>query len=283
MLGIIACHFNPAGYRAPVRNWFLWRDQFPDHIPLRTVELAFGDRFETDANLRRRGGPRNILWQKEALLNLALQHLPADVDKVAWIDADILCDHPDWLLLTGQLLDQYPLVQMFREVTLTDAGLRPVSTCPGSVAARSRDFATTRPGYAWACRRDILDRCGFYPFLVMGAGNSSLLSAACGDWQAPLLRNYHDTLRQHWLPWGQQFYREIQGQAGYVDVAVTHLYHGSPANRRYLSRRRILIDHQFDPHRDVSLQDGILEWTAAASQDMIDRVRDYFLQRKEDE
>ena len=54
-----------------------------------------------------------MLWQKERLLNLALQALPSSCRKVAWVDCDVVFAAGDWLERTSHLLDHFTLVQPF--------------------------------------------------------------------------------------------------------------------------------------------------------------------------
>ena len=70
---------------------------------LLVVELAFGDEeFELEPGeniLQLRGG--GVMWQKERLLNIAIEQLPADCTKVAWLDNDLIFDDPRWLERTS--------------------------------------------------------------------------------------------------------------------------------------------------------------------------------------
>lgn len=59
---------------------------------------------------------KDILWQKERLLNLALAHLPAVARKVAWLDADLLFEDPSWACETSRRLDTFPVVQPFAAI-----------------------------------------------------------------------------------------------------------------------------------------------------------------------
>ncbi len=79
----ITAYFNPAGYRSKYANY----RQFRKHLalPLVAIELSYGPDFELkddDAEivLRRRG--RDVLWQKERLLNIALAALPSHCRRV---------------------------------------------------------------------------------------------------------------------------------------------------------------------------------------------------------
>src|SRR5690348_10790032 len=92
-LWVVTAYFNPAGFRSKRRNYDLFRDRIAAAgIPLVTVECALGGRpFELPhgPDVRRVHG-RDVMWQKERLLNVAIAGLPAGCRKVAWLDADIL-------------------------------------------------------------------------------------------------------------------------------------------------------------------------------------------------
>ena len=82
-LWAITSYFNPASYRRRLANFNTFRQHLP--IPLVAVELAYDADFElqeADAEIliQLRGGA--LLWQKERLLNVALQALPAACRKV---------------------------------------------------------------------------------------------------------------------------------------------------------------------------------------------------------
>ena len=92
----ITVFFNPAGYKNKYENYRIFRDSLKRQgLKLLAVELSFGDRFElksTDADLliQIKGDSRNIMWQKERMLNIGLDKLPKDCDKIAWLDCDVI-------------------------------------------------------------------------------------------------------------------------------------------------------------------------------------------------
>jgi hypothetical protein len=80
----ITSYFNPIGYRRRLSNFRAFRERL--NVPLVAVELTYGSDFElqeqdADILIQLRGG--TVLWQKERLLNLALQALPTHCRKVA--------------------------------------------------------------------------------------------------------------------------------------------------------------------------------------------------------
>lgn len=80
----ITAFFNPTRSRRRLGNFRTFRAAL--RVPLIAVELSYGADYElgdADAEvlIRRRG--RDVLWQKERLLNLALEHVPSGTRAVA--------------------------------------------------------------------------------------------------------------------------------------------------------------------------------------------------------
>lgn len=285
-LAIISCHWNPASFRSLRKNWHTWRKSVTDlGVPVVSVELSYDDQFHTDSEIKLSADPsRCVLWQKEALLNIALRSLPADVDRFVWADADILFDDQDWLQKVDEALDEYPIVQCFREVRLLDKRGKIEGVYPGSVVSKDMEyFGRSKPGYIWAARREIFPD-GFYPKYIGGGADVGFLLAGMGAFRSSWAKRQGVSLRRHWLLWSAGFYGQIRGRIGYVDATITHLYHGSQADRRYYERDRKLAELDYDPATDVEImENGILQWTDAASQELIESSRQYFIDRREDE
>ena len=94
-LWAITCYFNPMRYQRRLANFRIFRDRL--QLPLVAVELAYGQEFELQAQdaeilIQLRDGA--VLWQKERLLNIALQALPSSCHRVAWLDCDIFFTTP---------------------------------------------------------------------------------------------------------------------------------------------------------------------------------------------
>ena len=97
MLWAITSYFNPAGYRNRLENFRKFRRRLA--VPLLAVEFRYGERFELedgDADLLLRLPGRDVLWQKERLLNVAMTHLPAECTAVASLDCDVVFERDDW-------------------------------------------------------------------------------------------------------------------------------------------------------------------------------------------
>jgi hypothetical protein len=116
-LWAITCYFNPIGYRRRLVNYKIFREHLD--IPLVAVELAYGPGFELeekDADILVQLRSEDILWQKERLLNVALQALPSTCRKVVWVDCDVVFESTDWAERTSLLLDRFMLVQPFSQL-----------------------------------------------------------------------------------------------------------------------------------------------------------------------
>ena len=301
MLHIVCCHFNPAGYRRPVENYRQFRDALGQ--PITMIEASFTGEFHCNPTIAiEADSGRNTMWQKERLLNLAMASLPKSAEKIAWIDADVLFNEPDWAITTDQMLDEFPVVQLFDSISMLGPDGETQSRHIGKVASdqgfRRRGFqGGLKPGLAWAARRDALgidllgDGCvspikrrgGLFDLDVTGGGDSSMVSGWIGrrnDW---LLRHMNDSFRISFKPWAIDAWDRVRGQLGYVRGHIRHLYHGTRRNRQYGPRIRHLTRAGYNPLTDIRCDDnGLWAW-ASEKPEMHAGVRSYFETRHEDE
>jgi hypothetical protein len=302
----ITCFFNPAGYKQRYRNFRVFREQLA--VPLVAVELGYGNDFELrddDADILVQLRGSSVLWQKECLLNIALSHVPQSVPVVAWLDCDIIFQRSDWAAQAVECLQHKPLIQLFSEaqylaqgaaypgsIDAKDAMLRPsiadwVASAPWT-AADSRVWEATRMrqvafGLAWAARRNLLDRHGFYDAMVVGSGDRAMVSAAYGRYDDAIERLRLNRARAfHYLDWAQRFHGDVQGNVGRMPGRLYHLWHGDLRNRRYRGRHADFAEIAFDPATDIRRDsDGILQW-AGERPDLEAFARAYFASRRED-
>ncbi|HYD47870.1 MAG TPA: glycosyltransferase, partial [Terriglobales bacterium] len=301
-LWLITTYFNPAGYRRKRQHYRRFREPIDaGGLPLLTVECAFGDRpFDLPAGedvLQLRG--RDVLWQKERLLNLAIARLPPSCTKVAWLDSDICFENEQWAALASAALERVPLLQLFEQAVLLppDAtefdGAGQIISSYAAVAAANLSLARSgeweqhgHTGYAWAAQRDLLTRHGLYDRFVLGGSDHAIAHAACGAWDSPCLqRRWRANAAQErdFLCWAEKFHQEIDSRIGFVPGAVLHLWHGSESDRRYESRHQDLGRAGFDPARHLrSAANGCWQWAPEAPA-LAAVVGDYFRSRNEDE
>ncbi len=266
-----------------------WRRQ---GLRLLIVELAIGGQeFQVpdewaDRVLRLRSD--TVLWHKERMLNIGIASLPAECEFIAWIDGDILFENDAWVEETRTLLHDYPVVQPFETISWLQPGetAAPDDRPPGAGegdAARGFAFSVAssanrrwtlahydlhgQPGFAWAVRRSVLTAHGLYDRAIMGMGDVIAAQAFAGG--RDYLRGLHFSAR-HRAPrenatiqaWGAEVAGATGGRLHWTPGRVLHLHHPATSGRTgYLDRQSILQAHDFDPIRDIALDDnGCWRW-----------------------
>jgi hypothetical protein len=284
MLAAITCHFNPIDYDNLLRNYWMFREDLPGGVDLFTIELSFNDEFAIpDSFVKIASTPRHIMWQKERLLNALIERLPAKYDKIAWIDADVLFDNKDWATEAESKLNHYPMVQLFENGCETDSELELVGNKIPGIVRGGVEIEEALPGRAWAARREVLQKTGLLDTHIMGGGDIMMYYAAMGMFTTFMLTRTNIEWRRSYLRWAGPFYRAIKGKVGYVSGDITHLYHGTYADRQYVERWIILSRARYNPEEDIRINNqGIWEWNSDKP-DLHDAVANYFEERKEDE
>lgn len=289
-LAAVTCYFNPCGYRSRREHYERFAEGLRSQgVPLFTAELAFERQpFVLIGEGVRRFRSRDVLWHKERLMNLVIQSLPDRYDKIAWLDADLLFDNPDWPAQAAARLETSPVVQLFDKAVHLgpdDApgwSLRGVAWGRRRHRRRARDFGRYHPGFAWAARRELLEKHGLLDHHVLGGADSMMTCAMFGWWRHSMFTTYHPALLARTLAWARRFWRDVRGEVDYVPGRVRHLWHGDRGDRRYNERRGWLVQFDFDPA--VHLRDGpdgLWEWQESAAP-LAERVRQYFRERRED-
>jgi hypothetical protein len=256
-------------------------------IEVYTIEMAFSDaatdRITNNHTIRIRGS--SVLWQKERLLNHLVKNLPGDIDKVAWIDADVLFDSNDWPQRASRLLDYLPIIQLFEKAQLLGPSDEVQHVRQGIGWAISHGLpdmtklSRFHPGLAWAARRSIVEAHGFYDSLIVGGADSAMVCAMAGWFEHDFFRRLRSPLIEHCLDWARKFHSSVLGRVGYLPITVRHLWHGELSRRQYVSRFGILGRHGFDPTSDIRMADnGTWEW-ASPKPDFHDDVLNYFRSR----
>lgn len=296
---VVAMVSNPIRFKSRYRLFEQWLAHMRAHgVEPWICEVQHGERpfavTEPDnrRHLRLRTG--NELWHKENALCEIVARLPEDWRYVAWIDADVEFQRPDWLAETAQQLQNYRIVQMFQ--TAVDLGPtgEALATHTGFAWSyvndrprRSGYYPHWHPGYAWACRREAWDAMGgMIDFAILGAGDNHMAYAWIGAVQesvdAGMATPYVDAL----LSYQEQCERWVRRDIGFVPGTILHHWHGKKKQRYYQSRWKILTETRFDPRRDLKEDyQGLFQLADhgdVRSIELRDRIRKYFRSRMED-
>jgi hypothetical protein len=285
-LWAITTYFDPfgVGHRRDIFR------RFRRHlgVPLVAVELGFENRFDLtpdDAEIliRVRGG--SVMWQKERLLNLAIQALPAHVKDVVWTDSDVVFLHKDWAAAVQRRLQDFEMVQPFRRLYYLDEGETPedfqptvgrtfdsaaflyASGCFPDRAYRIHGLSQQlhyAPGMAWAARRSTLEACGLYDAAILGHGDKLAFAAAVGrSGDAAFSVGMGETQARHYHEWAERFHSVVRGRVSYVEGELLHQWHGPLAGRRYRERLERFDQLDFDPRSDLATTpDGAWRWSS---------------------
>lgn len=306
-LWAITTYFNPLGYARRLDAYRVFSQAL--RAPLLTVELGFDNRFylqRDDADILLRISGRDVMWQKERLLNLALSALPETCDMVAWLDCDILFDQDDWPRRVEALLARHPLAQLYQNVHYLDPAWQSGSSlaahrinsrsslASGAASGRDVDACLAHPspqqrpgtyanGMAWAARRELLDRFGFYDACIIGGGDRAISSAAFGCFEH--VRNWHEFNDRQWtyyLEWAEPFHDACRGSVGVLQGDIHHQWHGKASDRGLGTRHGGLRKFDFDPARDIAIDSqGCWAWNSEKPE-LHAYVREYFRSRRED-
>jgi hypothetical protein len=306
VLWAITSYFNPCGYRARLTNYRLFRSHLK--VPLVTVEAALEGRFELgpgDAEILVQRPARDVLWQKERLLNVAVEFLPAECRDVAWLDCDLVFASDDWPERAREALERHSLVQLFSEGRRLE---QEASTDPPSwdrvertAEGIGRKLASGKAepidlfeseaqlrlgpivGFAWAARKALLDEHGLYDACILGTGDRAILCAALGEFDHAV-HAAHMNARQveHYRHWADPFFRMTGSRIGLIEGLIFHFWHGDARDRKYSDRNRLLRQFDFDPFTDIAIdQEGCWHWSSTKPA-MHEYVRRYFASRNED-
>lgn len=243
------------------------------------------------------------LWQKENLINVALQHVIRQCPNarhVGWFDADTKYE-PGALEKIVDALQHFDVVQTWSHAVDfgPDGGIvgnihQSFMYChwKGIVAANSNPYLYGgHPGFGWAARRDALNKMGTAigsPLIDWGVLGSGDRHMACA-FVSRVLDSVHGDMNPNYkkwlLRWQDEVNTNLKENVGYVDNTIRHMWHGRKADRGYASRWKILVEHQFDPETDLARDvSGILRLVVkdARQRALRDDIRRYFRARKED-
>lgn len=305
-LWAVTCLFNPRRYRRRIANYRQFQACLG--VPLVAVELSFDGRFElqgADADVLVQVGGGDVMWQKERLLDIGLRALPPACDAVALLDCDVQFVDPRWADAASDALATCPVVQLFSAVQYLAADGTPARDHagallrhPGVARAIALDgmpadlclgpqpdggrgaFAA---GFAWACRRALLDRHGLFDANIAGGGDTALACASWGAFEAVEQRHAMTAAhRRRYRAWAEPWFDSVRGRVGVLPGELTHLWHGELEHRMAGERHQRLAAHGYDPFVDIALaESGCWRW--ASDKPALHRfMADYFAMRRED-
>ncbi len=93
----------------------------------------------------------------------------------------------------------------------------------------------------------------------------------------------HENYKDMVMEWQRRCDKFVKRDVGYVSGTLMHAWHGSKQNRGYKDRWKILVDHQYDPYKDVYKDSQGLYQLDDDKLGLRDDIRRYFRSRHEDD
>lgn len=279
---VVSCHFNFIGWKSPVRNFNRFiRQCVRDEIPLFGAE-AYLDKPESPQDwIHVKAEERNICFQKESLLNIAIKNLPPNFTKIIVCDHDIFFERKDWFQEASKLLDQYDFVQPFSHCSWTGPKGEVLYSKYGIFYGYDPLYKREvpgHPGFAIGFTRKAFSQMGgLYPFCIVGGGDVLLARSIVGNWQYSrkkfrALFNSHGAARE----W---FERTAKNRFThqFIHGHVFHEFHGRRQNRDYVNRNHIVLRLNRD---NIFIgENGLVEISDEVT---LGKIKNYLKNRNED-
>lgn len=286
---VVATYYNPSRYVMMPLRYQRWLNTLgPIAAHVRCYEMVLDDDAPQVVNSVVLRGTRasNLLWQKEALINVGLRQAGSGCKYFAFLDCDLVQTDPSWITKAFDLIDAGMFgVQLLSTFNYLDNADEVVRVAPGPFRAGWRILQPRGiPGGSWMVSAPIMRDIGkLADFHVVGGGDATWFDGVRGS-IGGINGLYSDALRIAAYEWCDLAWSKIGTMPSTsLSTPALHLYHGDPARRRYTTRNLLYRQHGFDPSSDLSLSNnGLLAWTDPESS-MAKAVAAYFAERMEDD
>jgi hypothetical protein len=281
-VSLVTFHYNPSRFNRLRETYYEWLPSLgPLAESLRCYELVLDDdRPEIGGSTVIHGTRKaNTLWQKEAIVNLALRETPAHIKYFAWVDHDLVLSNNNWLADAVAKIDAGAVaVQLFSSVVRLNLDRTEILRKPSAMVSPQGS-----PGGMWIADRAYMDRIGgVNTDNIFGGGDQTFFDAMVGK-PGRHLQEYSHATQSSLRKWIEFASAERHGRkADYIQSDGYHLWHGEHKNRQYGTRNKLLIDHDFCPATDMRVGDnGLLEWSSNKP-GLHEGVARFFANRRED-
>jgi hypothetical protein len=279
---VCMCFFSIVEYKKPIENWIKVTNKLKsDGVPFKTISLLFpGQKKNVDADYWIESD--SFMFYKENLYNIIGSK--ENFQKICFIDSDIIFDNENWYDESSRLLDYYDVVQPFDTCKWFNKNRKTIKT--GQIASSVGIFKKVEfeqqyyhPGFAWCFRKEVFQKInGFYDWVSMGEGDICFVNSLIKK-KADLPCTRSDNYKKYAYNVEKNNLR-----IGFLrDSTVYHLYHGTFKNRNYQRRKDYIPDAICENPRMFMCKDPdkLMHWKNTKEYNQ--RVKQYFLDRKEDD
>lgn len=297
-LNVIIVVSNPCQYaiRYILAKEFINRiENEEEDVILYIVEMAYGNQKFQITNAK---NPRHLqlrteipLWHKENMINIGVKKLlPKNWKAFAWIDADIEFENTSWVKDTLKVLNGCKdVVQLFSHCC--DMNSEKISmnvfNSFGYHYTKGNKYCNSglnywHPGFAYACTRKAYEKMGgLFDVAILGSGDNIMAMSFIEKGLLSLNEDNTSNYKEKVL----EFQDKVKHlRLGYIPGVILHHFHGSKQNRGYGIRWKILVDYFYEPDKHLMYNDdGIIIPSKNCPSEMLEKIKEYFNNRKEDE
>ncbi len=295
---------NPVRYQSRyrlARKWIAHMAQVPC-VRLLIVEAAFGERQHELVETCNEHGveyyPVRVdseTWFKESLINIGMRRIIGrypHAKYLSWQDMDVFFRDANWAQETLHQLQHFHVVQPWQSCADLGASgniLRDFASFGYQHQRRapkqmhpSQPYEYAHSGFAWACTRLFWENVrGLMDFAPLGSADHHMAFACIGEVNNTVHGKMSPEFKRLCLEWQTWAMKVTKGEVGFAPGRIEHYFHG-PKNRRYYRERwQILIDHGFDPTKDMSYDEQGLR-VISAKPALEQAIRLYNRSRHED-
>ena len=282
---VITSYFNFTGNKHFLHNFKKFEESLAaQNIKLFAVEVSNGE-FELPENenyLRLK--TNSVLWHKESSLNTLVKTLPPEIEKVAWVDSDVIFKNKRWAKKVCTLLDKNKIVQVVgncdflyenKQIAFTQ------KTLGKAFVEGKKDYNRLdiyHLGLGWAVNRDFFDEVGLFDLDMVGGGDSITYFSCLGNveelhpWKKRVIQDNSPDLWKEVEVYNKKCFDYMQGKVSYANNKATHLFHSFYDNKIYLERYKSLSGFKLTDI--VRQENGLFEWNE--EKNIEDKVKDYF-------
>jgi hypothetical protein len=298
--------FTPSHFRS--RNYKIFRENLKNHnVKLLTVEFNPEGIYELtkeDADILIQLSDGDIMWQKERLLNIGIDHLPTDTDIVLILDTDIIFSHEDMIDRIVKKINDYKVVQCYSHtMQLHPLFLMNIDKINFFKIDNTKNYffhdvnrssflkefldpmgahKAGEIGLAWAYRYDVIKKIKLFDHNIIGAGDNATMCAFIRIFKPFNIIGtgnswfkYCDLARQ---------YVDLKDVSYLEDTIIYSLYHGEVKDKNYVHRHEIIEKHNFDSTKQLIIKEGLpFKFDETVGDELKQEIKDYFINRKEDD
>jgi hypothetical protein len=304
----VCTYFNFTGSDSRRKNYSIFKKNIKKYnLNLLTVEFSADGVFSLnndDADVLIQLSDGDIMWQKERLLNIGIDHLPENTDIVLILDTDIVFSCENILDLICKKLETHKAVHCLSSVSHLnpfvmdyentdyfaidiekDTHLILDNTIPSCIRTYEvfANFQMGCAGYAWAFKYETIKNVKLFEYNIIGGGDKISASAfigipfppmtVAGENTFPPYSSYLEKVKKYGIN---------KETVSYVDSPIFDLFHGFHVYRHVMERHGILKTCNFDVTKDLISRKGLPFRFADTVQDSTKKqIIDYFYNRND--